>query len=142
MTSVDKGNPGFWVVVHTAGQSIYSDDVTQRPHPKRGQSWVCAPSCTLTLSKELPVWSHYSCWANWSCSPFQKGWRKSSIKKSIYVVWFHLIIIYDVNNFKEQLHGKPWSLPFQAWIPALPLPVSATQSQSPLSKIEKIIPTP
>ena len=143
MPSVANENPAFWVVSlpfrteHVLRQCHWGHIPTEGTHESvhHPVHWL------LQIPDMLPVQSHYSCWANWSCSPFQKGWRKAALKKN-YVVWFYLIIIYDVNNFKVQWCGKPCSLPFQAWIPALPLPVSAPQSQSPLSSIEKIIPTP
>ena len=51
MPSVANENPGYWVVVHTAGQSTPADYVTQRPYPNRGvimslYAILCIDSCS------------------------------------------------------------------------------------------------
>ena len=73
MPSVAKKNPGFLVVVHIAGQSTPSGDVTQRLDPKRE---AILSLCTILYTDShsyQPVQSHLmSGWGNWSCSPFQR----------------------------------------------------------------------
>ena len=133
MPSVAKANPGFWVVVCTEGQSTPSGDVTQRPHPNRE---MIMSLCTIVYADSHNyqlVQSHYmSDWANWSCSPFQRM-KESIIKKSIYVVLLHLIIIHDANSFEVWHSAEPHSFPFQAPIHALRLTISAPQSHTLLS---------
>ena len=126
---------------YTSGQNMYSDDVTEATSQQRAIMSLCTILYTDS-TREVACSVTFRLLGKLEFFTISKRMKEKQHKKSIYIVWFYLIIIYDVNSFKVQWCGKPCILPFQAWIPALPLPVSALQSQSPLSSTEKIIPTP
>ena len=141
MPNVAKENPGLWVVVYTAGQSTPSGDFTQRPRSNRETIMsLCTILYTDSYSHQ-PVQSHYiSGWANWICPSFKKM-KESSIKKSIYVVWLHLIIIHDVNSLKVWQCRAPQS-PFPSLHPSSPsYHLCPTKPHCPFCKMEKITST-